>query len=420
VAGGTGTVFAGTLDIWGVDGGSFRSTDNGATWLRANQGMNNAFVFGLTVTPNGSIFDGLGGGRVDYSTDGGTTFSRVYLPYTSIFSQAGITALRGNANDAVVAGANEGIFTSTDGGPTWTKTANFAGRWFITDASQNFYAATSNGVLKSTDNGLTWQGTGGGGNSYSVFMTSAGTILSGTYNSGVERTTDGGTTWTSSGTALFGAVTIGKFVQLANGTIYTHSLLGMYRSTDDGETWSGVTTAPVGVQERTLAASGGTLFLGTPNGLYESNDGAATWTLWNEGLRWRILDHVLVGPDGHIYCSGGYGIYRTPEAVTTAVEEIGGTVPAEFGLSQNYPNPFNPSTTIEFDVPSAAFVTVRVFDALGREVARLADGTLAPGRYAARWDAAGAAGGVYFCTVVASSERGKETFSAVRKMVLLK
>jgi hypothetical protein len=69
--------------------------------------------------------------------------------------------------------------------------------------------------------------------------------------------------------------------------------------------------------------------------------------------------------------------------------------PEGFRLHECYPNPFNPATTIEYSLASAGPVTLKVYDALGREVAVLVDGELPAGSYAARWDASGAASGVY-------------------------
>ncbi len=72
-------------------------------------------------------------------------------------------------------------------------------------------------------------------------------------------------------------------------------------------------------------------------------------------------------------------------------------VPAPaLALYQNYPNPFNPSTTFEFRVSALEFVTLKVFDVLGREVATLVNEVRHAGVYAVRWDASSLPSGVYF------------------------
>ncbi len=70
--------------------------------------------------------------------------------------------------------------------------------------------------------------------------------------------------------------------------------------------------------------------------------------------------------------------------------------PREYVLRQNYPNPFNPSTTIEFELPEAALVTIRVYNLLGEHVATLTEGKRSAGTHRVKWDASGLTSGVYF------------------------
>lgn len=98
--------------------------------------------------------------------------------------------------------------------------------------------------------------------------------------------------------------------------------------------------------------------------------------------------------------------------------------PSVFALHPNYPNPFNPSTTISFDVPRSAFVRIKIFDALGREVYTLIEKSLSPGRYHIRWNGKDyhgrvVASGVYFCRMLVSFNiSGKSVFT--RKMLIIK
>ena len=66
--------------------------------------------------------------------------------------------------------------------------------------------------------------------------------------------------------------------------------------------------------------------------------------------------------------------------ITTDVEETR-SVPTQFSLYQNYPNPFNPSTTISYDLPTAGFVSLKIYDFLGREIKTLVDDYEQPGSY---------------------------------------
>jgi hypothetical protein len=95
-------------------------------------------------------------------------------------------------------------------------------------------------------------------------------------------------------------------------------------------------------------------------------------------------------------------------------------LPSEFALRQNYPNPFNPTTTISFDLPVAARVSVKVFNMLGQEIALLArDEDLPAGTHAVKLDAGNLASGVYFYQMNATGGDRKE-FHQVRKMMLIK
>ncbi|MGI0009983.1 MAG: T9SS type A sorting domain-containing protein, partial [Nitrosopumilaceae archaeon] len=68
--------------------------------------------------------------------------------------------------------------------------------------------------------------------------------------------------------------------------------------------------------------------------------------------------------------------------------------PTSFSLEQNYPNPFNPGTTIQFSLPRSGYVTLKVYNTLGAEVATLVAENLSAGRHAVEWNANGLAGGV--------------------------
>lgn len=89
-------------------------------------------------------------------------------------------------------------------------------------------------------------------------------------------------------------------------------------------------------------------------------------------------------------------------------------LPIEYALHQNYPNPFNPTTTISFDLPTQSYVTLKVYNMLGQEVAALVDGVRQAGRYTASMDGARLPSGVYFYQLNAG------LYSAVKKMVILK
>jgi hypothetical protein len=108
----------------------------------------------------------------------------------------------------------------------------------------------------------------------------------------------------------------------------------------------------------------------------------------------------------------------------TGVNEMD-MIPASFSLAQNFPNPFNPSTTIRFGLPQASNVTLRLYDALGREVATLLNEQRPAGYVQVLWNGANnngmrVASGVYFYRMEAQPVDGGQRFVELKKMVMLK
>jgi hypothetical protein len=111
--------------------------------------------------------------------------------------------------------------------------------------------------------------------------------------------------------------------------------------------------------------------------------------------------------------------------VITPLADIIPQEPVGYSLYQNYPNPFNPVTTIEFDLPTEAFVTLKIYNMLGQVVATLLDKELmTDGTQEVQFDAQTFASGVYFYRIVAEGLEDEDvtatTFSTVKKMILLK
>jgi hypothetical protein len=89
-------------------------------------------------------------------------------------------------------------------------------------------------------------------------------------------------------------------------------------------------------------------------------------------------------------------------------------LPEEYALAQNYPNPFNPITTIDFSLPVPSDVVISVYNILGQEVARVADGHFDAGVHSVEWNAGHKASGVYLYRIQAGD------YTKTRKMLLLK
>ena len=89
-------------------------------------------------------------------------------------------------------------------------------------------------------------------------------------------------------------------------------------------------------------------------------------------------------------------------------------LPNQFALFQNFPNPFNPSTIIGYEIPKHSFVTLKVFDILGREIATLVNEEKQIGKYSFKFDASNLSSDIYFYRITAGN------LSSVKKMLLIK
>ncbi len=99
---------------------------------------------------------------------------------------------------------------------------------------------------------------------------------------------------------------------------------------------------------------------------------------------------------------------------TVGVAQVSSHIPERFSLSQNYPNPFNPVTNIEFRISKSGFVSLKVFDLLGKELTTLVSSNLTPGFYKYDFDASGLPSGVYFYQLSAGD------FTETKKLTVVK
>jgi hypothetical protein len=102
------------------------------------------------------------------------------------------------------------------------------------------------------------------------------------------------------------------------------------------------------------------------------------------------------------------------EGGASSIREIPGVAPADYVLKQNFPNPFNPTTQIEYSIPTTGYVTLKVYNLLGEEVATLFEGNQKAGNYIATFNGSKHSSGVYLYRLEAAN------FSEARKFTLLK
>jgi hypothetical protein len=152
-------------------------------------------------------------------------------------------------------------------------------------------------------------------------------------------------------------------------------------------------------------------------------------------IRWDIVKPasnslVLTSTDGKLgntVMNGTGSIKITDANVKSIVVKLADIkVPTKYALGQNYPNPFNPTTRFEIAIPKTAFVTVTIYDVLGRQITTLMNGRQGAGYYTMEWDARDARGlnvptGIYFIRMTSRQEGGyADEFDQTQKIILMK
>jgi hypothetical protein len=107
-----------------------------------------------------------------------------------------------------------------------------------------------------------------------------------------------------------------------------------------------------------------------------------------------------------------YKVYEYKSDITDV--RGGRSVPEQFNLSQNYPNPFNPTTTIEYQISEAGFVSLKLYDVLGNEIETLVNKQQLSGKYEITFNAENLVSGVYLYKIQIND------FVSSKKMLLLK
>lgn len=107
-------------------------------------------------------------------------------------------------------------------------------------------------------------------------------------------------------------------------------------------------------------------------------------------------------------------IFTGVVTIPVGIELSGNGIPKDYTLLQNYPNPFNPSTTIRFALPRNEWVTLRIFDGLGKEVATVADGYRSAGVHTISFDGTNLSSGAYYYVLNAGD------FTDTKKMILIR
>ena len=373
------------------------------------------------IYPNGTNLYACAYNGIFISTNNGTNWTT-----SSDVINQNVRAVAVNGSNIFAGTSKNGIYLSTNNGINWTQINSGLTNLYVFSfgiIGTNIFAGTyGGGVFLSTNNGTNWTAVNSGLTNLNVcsLLISGSKIFITTYGGGVFLSTDNGTSWN----AINNGINTGHLYSYClfkdNQNLYVGTVGGgIYTSTNDGTSWIQITqpsqsqTSPV----YSITKSGSNIFAGTAYGVYLSTNNGINWNAVNTGLPLtnQIYVYSLSIVGNYIYMgSNALGIWKRPlSEMITGVEQKN-NIPTQFSLEQNYPNPFNPNTTITYSLPKSSFVTLKIFDELGREIKTLVCENKLPGKYEVKFDGRNLSSGVYFYKITAGD------FVETKKLILMK
>ena len=160
---------------------------------------------------------------------------------------------------------------------------------------------------------------------------------------------------------------------------------------------------------------------GIGGGIFKTISSTGSWTQFSLPISYYANDSpdsaaitIMVEPAVNSHTGTSFYMDDLSYSSTTAINETTVQTPNSFELKQNYPNPFNPTTTIEYQVPVQTFVTLKIYNMLGKEVATLVNKNEPTGKYSVNFNASSLSSGVYLYRIKA------DNYSQAKKLIVLK
>jgi hypothetical protein len=310
-----------------------------------------------------------------------------------------------------------GVYRSIDNGVSWTRVYSIIQASCFAVSGTNLFAANGPWVFLSADTGTSWTEVDSGlTDGVRSLVVSKTYLFAGTSGSGVFLSTNNGTSWAPAnvgltyrdiwslavyGTNLFAVTDSGGFLSTNCGTIWTPIGSGLIN----------IIVLSLGNSETNIIKSIGSRSL--KSSVFLSTDNGTSWTEVDSGLHGFVT--CLAADATNVYAGTYDGVWLRPlSELFTSVQASTAQIPTAFELCQNYPNPFNPSTTIKYELPRASYVSLTVYDILGREVSVLVNERRNAGVHGAKFDGSNLASGVYLYRLQAGD------FVASKKMLVVK
>jgi photosystem II stability/assembly factor-like uncharacterized protein len=334
-------------------------------------------------------------GVVLHTVDAGTSWNANVITGADLHSIVFRSATTG-----IVVGDAGIIFRTEDGGANWTSVTSSTG-------SQLRAGSWGNGDL-------TWSAMNSG--TTARFRGIAAFGLDRAWAVGesgiIKFTSDGGATWVTQNSTTVDDLHDVQFLSETTGFAGGSGSKIIYTN-DGGQTWiSRSTGIAMGIN--------GIFFLDENNGwavsdagtIYNTSNGGMTWALEQSNTT-SILNEVFFVSLNAGWVVGDAGTVVYYNGAVTGLENQEGLLKS-YHLFQNYPNPFNPTTTIKFELSEESFVTLKIYDVIGNEIATLVNERLKAGLYETSFEGVNVNSGVYFYSL------HTENFVQTKKMTLLK
>ena len=353
-------------------------------------------------------------GLILKTTNGGTNWILQNSGFNIKLSSIDFTS----TSTGYIAGDSGTIIKTTDGGNSWEKTNlnsgnNLTSINFINDSTgfsggSNYDEIERKYYFKSIDYGENWDSiVCQNANSISIvyfYNSQIGWIVNWPVTIGgasLFKTTNFGNNWVSS---FFTNSDIYSFyfVDTLNGWMSSKSgfsINTIYRTTNGGVNW--ITEIPgTGVQINSLYFTDKTNGWAAGNNriIQATTNGGINWvsqTSYQPGVNYRSV-YFTDSITGWVVGDSGVILKTTTGGILTGFSNSSSEIPDEYFLSQNYPNPFNPSTNFSFGISKLGFVSLKVYDVLGNEVATLVNENKPVGSYKVEFDGSEFASGIYF------------------------
>ena len=382
-----------------------KTTNGGDNWFISYKNFKN---FSRVIFINDSIGFVCGSsfqlyGAIYKTTNTGENWFTLNTPFAQDFEDMSVL----NEDTIWVVDDNSfdgGVFRTTNGGQNWTQQYDPTNKIYMFNGNTGFISrGASNGIIyKTTNSGLNWTQIPSEHGFLDMYFID--TLIGWKVISVLKKTTDGGLNWIKQ--------------QMPSDPHFWTGGEGLM------EKFSFVNTDTIwGVSENYRFGPGN--YRGI---IWKTTNGGGNWGFQIPDtsihiFRYNYIDFVNKLNGWSYYTQTGVHTVTGggDSTIYLGINKVSNEIPSGFELYQNYPNPFNPVTKIKFEIPKSSFISLIIYNILGKEIETLVNEKLSLGSYEVDWNASGKPSGVYFYRLMTMPDgRKAEDYSETKRMILIK